>query len=100
MTTTRLTNNNRRNRRAVPRRSFAEPLECRVLLSTFNDDFEAPTLDPFWNRVIQDGATITLSIAQAHSGLQSAQFAMNPYNGTNESAWLALQRTMKPQVQR
>jgi hypothetical protein len=40
----------------------------------FADGFEAPTLDPFWSTFIQ-GGSITLSKAQAHSGVQSAQFS-------------------------
>jgi virginiamycin B lyase len=41
---------------------------------TFTDDFEGPTLDPFWTVTAQSGSVRFPSTAQAHSGNQSVEF--------------------------
>ena len=52
-----------------------EALEGRTLLSGFVDNFEAPTLNSFWNVSHTQAGSITFpSTAQAHSGRQSVQF--------------------------
>ena len=44
----------------------------------FADDFETPSLDPFWFGIANQGTITFPSIAQAHSGFQSVQFDSPP----------------------
>ena len=52
---------------------------------SFSDNFEGATFDPYWT-LSQQGGTISLSTAQAHSGMHSALF--NSPSGVNRQVWL------------
>jgi hypothetical protein len=51
-------------------------------IATFMDDFEGPTLNPFWSKVEIAGTISFPSTAQVHSGTQAVQF--NSTYGTGE----------------
>jgi hypothetical protein len=51
-----------------------EVLEDRMVLSTFVDGFEGPSLSALWSTTTQAGSITFPSAAQPHSGQQSLQF--------------------------
>jgi hypothetical protein len=54
--------------------------------SGYFDNFEAPTFDPFWTLVQQNG-TIQLSTDQSYSGTQSVKMS-SPSGGGQRNIWL------------
>lgn len=70
-------------RRPQPRSAVirVECLEDRLTPTGFVDNFESPTLDPFWREFGQSGSVTFPSTVNPHTGAQSVQF--NTVNTAN-----------------
>src|SRR5216684_3153869 len=81
--------------RNIRRKPCLEVLEDRIALSGFVDNFEGPTLNPFWAQYARSGSITFPSTAQVHSGSQSVQ--LNSTN-TGRDKYISLEHTFAQPV--